>query len=144
MNFIGIWHPTVVMSHWLVGGRWVGFEFQDDHILCLSMAQWGVMCYPLPPRPSFLLMILSPPLLSAQSPLASPLSDLLSALYPTLFCTPAPISRSGSVCAQVKPLSMESGNWQIACVRLGRSSLYVCQAAHFSSQRQFCNVNHFH
>lgn len=152
-NFISIWHPTVVMSNWLVGGRWLGFEFQDGHIFFFSMAQWGAMCYPLPPRLSFPLIILSL-LLSAQSPLTSPFSDLLSPLYPPLpnlfffFNSTSYFQVQNCVCVCVQPLSTESENWQVACVWIGRISLYVKQpvSVHedhsvmsFSSTGGFCS-----
>ncbi len=125
-----------VMSDWLVGGRWVGFQFvRWPHPLPLY---GSVRRYMLSPSPllSFLLMI-SLLLLSVLFPLISPISDLLSTLYPPFS---APISKSRSVCCVVclcvcvcvcewvKPVGMESGIWQIACVQLGRISSYACQA----------------
>lgn len=65
------------------------------------------------PRPSFLLIILPFLFLSAQSHLTSPLSDLLSLLYPTLpafffFNLYLLFAGPRSVCVRVAPVSMET------------------------------------
>lgn len=113
MNFIGIWHLMEVMSGWLVGGRWVGFQFvrwPHPPPLCGSVRRYVLSPSPLQ---SFPLIILSFLLLSALPPLTSPLSDLPSPLYPPLsafiFPTPAPISRPKSVHARVKPAVRKAG-----------------------------------
>lgn len=122
------------MSQRLVGGTWVGSEFGDDRVLCLCVAQWGVMCYP---RPSFPPTIL--PSSSSQPPshLTPPLSDLLSLLYPTpptllLFFQNLPLSFPLSLAGPDLSASRSSkyGNWQIAGVWLGRTSLYVSVKQH--------------
>lgn len=79
------------------------------------------------PRPSFLLIILPFLFLSAESHLTSPLSDLLSPLYPTLptfFFLPLPLICRPQICTCASR-SSKYGNWQIAGVWLERISLYV-------------------
>ena len=104
-NFICVRHLTSVMSDRLVGGGRGGLlVLSDDHIPFLSTTQRGAACYPLPPLPSFSPIILSVLLLLfALSRLL--ISSLVFILQFFLLFFPTP----RFVCAQVKPVSMESG-----------------------------------
>lgn len=90
----------VGMSHWLVGGRWVGFHF--------------VMCpHPVPLYGLARRFVLSPHFASSPALISSLL--LILPLY--FFSLQLPASRPRSVCGRVKPGSMESGIGQIAWVK---------------------------